>query len=122
LHEVLRVCLAGLRLRQTHSVAAAPPVCSSTVELDSPFRAEGTCLTEIMTSAPKIESLNRLPFFSHVRWCVVRVLCSVVRAGVLCVGVHGVRAVRGCGCAVRVRVALHCRQTNILACLINSDS
>jgi hypothetical protein len=60
---VFRACLAGLQLRQTHSGAGAPPICSSTVELDYHFGAEEMCLAEITTSALKNESLNRLPFF-----------------------------------------------------------
>jgi hypothetical protein len=96
------VCLVGLRFRQTHFGAAAPPICSFTVELDSPFGAEEMCLAKIITPAPKNESLNRLCSFGlfFLCWCDVRVLCSVVCAGVLCVGVHGVRACCAWVCAV----------------------
>jgi hypothetical protein len=59
----IRACLAGLRLHQTHSGVAAPPICSSTVELDSPVGAEDMCLAEITTSTLKIEDLNELPSF-----------------------------------------------------------
>jgi hypothetical protein len=48
-------CLEGLRLHQTNSGAAAPPICSSTVELDSPFGAEKMCLVEIATPAPETQ-------------------------------------------------------------------
>jgi hypothetical protein len=51
----LRACLGGLRLHQTNSGAAAPPICSSTVELDSPFGAEEMCLVEIATPAPETQ-------------------------------------------------------------------
>jgi hypothetical protein len=75
--------LAGLRLRQTHSRVAAPPICSSTVELDSPFGAEDMCLVEITIAAPKNKNRNRLPSFAlsflyPVRWCAVRVQCMRV--------------------------------------------
>jgi hypothetical protein len=53
-----RACLGGLRLHQTNSVAATPPICSSTVELDSPFGVEEMCLAETTTPAPKNEDLN----------------------------------------------------------------
>jgi hypothetical protein len=49
----LRACLGGLRLQQTNSGAATPPICGSTVELDSPFGAEEMCLAETTTPAPK---------------------------------------------------------------------
>jgi hypothetical protein len=54
----LRACLGGLRLHQTSSGAATPPICSSTVELDSPFGVEEMCLAETTTPAPKNEDLN----------------------------------------------------------------
>jgi hypothetical protein len=89
-HQVneLRACLGGLRLHQTNSGAATPPICSSTVELDSPFGAEEMCLAETTTPAPKNEDLNRLPsfalfFFSHAYVCAV--LCVCVVACVCCV-------------------------------------
>jgi hypothetical protein len=46
---VFRACLGGLRLHQTKSGAATPPICSSTVELDSSFGAEEMCLAETTT-------------------------------------------------------------------------
>jgi hypothetical protein len=49
----LRACLAGLRLHHTHFGAAAPPICSSTVELDSQFGAEEMCLAEITAPTPE---------------------------------------------------------------------
>jgi hypothetical protein len=53
-----RACLGGLRLHQTNSGAATPPICSSTVELDSPFGVEEMCLAKTTTPAPKNEDLN----------------------------------------------------------------
>jgi hypothetical protein len=50
-----RACLGGLRLHQTNSGAATPPICSSTVELDSPFGAEEMCLAETTITAPKMK-------------------------------------------------------------------
>jgi hypothetical protein len=49
----VRACLAGLRLHQTDSGAAAPPICSSIVELDSQFEVEEMCLAEITAPAPE---------------------------------------------------------------------
>jgi hypothetical protein len=84
-----RACLAGLRLCQTHSGAAAPPICGSIVELDSHFGAEEMCLAEITTPASKSESLNRLPSFALNVLAFFPVRC----VGVLCVrgcAAHGV--------------------------------
>jgi hypothetical protein len=53
--SVLWACLAGLRLRQTNSGAAAPPICSSIVELNSQFGVEEMRLAEITAPAPEIE-------------------------------------------------------------------
>jgi hypothetical protein len=47
--------MEGLRLRQTNSEAAAPPICSSIVEPDSQFGAEEMCLAEITAPATKTE-------------------------------------------------------------------
>jgi hypothetical protein len=49
------VCLAGLRLRQTNFEAAAPPICSSIVELNSQFGVEDICLVGITAPAPETE-------------------------------------------------------------------
>jgi hypothetical protein len=90
----LRVCLAGLRLHQTHSGAAAPPICSSTVELNSPFGAEEICLAAITTPTSRNKSLNRLPSFY--------LIFLFLYYGVLFVYLHACLA-------VRMRVAVpHC--------------
>jgi hypothetical protein len=54
-YQLLRACLAGLRLCQTNSGVAAPPICSSIVELDSQFGAKEMCLAEITAPAPETE-------------------------------------------------------------------
>jgi hypothetical protein len=108
----LRACLGGLQLHQTNSGVATPPICSSTVELDSPIGAEEMCLAETTTPAPKNEDLNRLPsyalnFFCFAVHVCVRVLCAcmctcgrcvhawcvgavcVVCVSAVCMGVYG---------------------------------
>jgi hypothetical protein len=81
----LRACLGGLRLHQTNSGAATPPICSSTVELDSPIGAEEMCLAETTTPTLKNEDLNRLPSFAlifcfacmYVMCCACVCMCGV---------------------------------------------
>jgi hypothetical protein len=105
--QVLRACLAGLRLHQTHSGAAGLPICSYTVELNSPFGAEEICLSEITTPTSRNKSLDRLPsfgpiFFIPVHWCVVRVRCTCMRLTVLCLHACCCAALCLCACAVFV--------------------
>jgi hypothetical protein len=90
--------LAGLRLRQTHSGAGAPPICSSTVELDYHFGAEEMCLAEITTSALKNESLNRLPFFVLD---VLAFFCCTLHA------VHDMRALFSI-CLHKIQICMAC--------------
>jgi hypothetical protein len=108
----LRACLGGLRLHQTNSGAATPPICSSIVELDSPFGAEAMCLAEATTLAPKIDSLNGLPSFALnffvLLACVVCVcpVCACVCTCAWCVHAWCLHAVcmvceccvHGCAC------------------------
>jgi hypothetical protein len=113
----LRACLAELRLHQTHSEAAAPPICSSTVELSSPFGAEEICLAEITTPAPRNKSLNRLPSFYpqfFFNFCTpVCCSCTCMRLVVLCL--HACCFVVHCTC-VRVLCLCACMRLCVLLC------
>jgi hypothetical protein len=128
---MFRACLGGLRLHQTNSGAATPPICSSTVELNSPFGAEEMCLAETTTAAPKNDSLNGWPSFALAFFpvrrvlCAVRVMCLARNVCVLCLclacGVCAVCAcawrvacVHVCACAWRVSMCMAC--VHVCAC------